>query len=73
MGSRFGSCQLDFADFRGADLTDAALDTAESIRGADFSGSQGLDLNAASLLSREAQELDWLNPLTRSNTRNSLG
>ena len=72
VGTRFGSCQLDFTDFRGADLTDAALDTAESIRGADFSGSQGLDPTRQALLSREAKELDCWNPLTRSNTRSSL-
>jgi uncharacterized protein YjbI with pentapeptide repeats len=72
VGSRFGSCQLDFADFRGADLTDAALDTADSISGADFNGCQGLDPTRQALLSRGAQELDCWNPLTRSNTRSSL-
>ena len=35
--TRFGTSQLDLADFRGADLQDAALDSVESIKGADFS------------------------------------
>ena len=55
-----------------ADLTDAALDTADSISGADFSGCQGLEPSRQALLSRGAQELDCWNPLTRSNTRSSL-
>ena len=71
-GTRFGTSQLDMADFRGADLEDAALDCVESIRGADFSLCRGLNQQLASLLNREALELDQWNPLTRSSTRTSL-
>lgn len=71
-GSRFGGCQLDFADFRGADLTDAGLEGVESIRGADFSLTTGLEPQRNHLLSRPIQELDCWNPLTRQSTRASL-
>ena len=71
-GSRFGGCQLDFADFRAADLTDAGLETAESLQGADFSGCIGLQPQIPALLSRPYKELDCWNPLTRSHTRDGL-
>ena len=71
-GTRFGTCQLNFADFRGADLTDAALETAESIQGADFSLSVGLAAQAEALLTRDHQELDCWNPITRNHTRSTL-
>jgi len=63
---------MDFADLRGADLTGAALDTVESIRGADFTGAQGLETLRSNLLGRDMRELDCWNPLTRSTTRDSL-
>lgn len=72
IGTRFGTAQLDFADLRGAQLEDASLENVESIRGADFSAAQGLDSSRAQLLSRESNELDCWNPLTRSTTRDSL-
>ena len=65
-------CQLDFADFRGADLTKADLLSAESIRGADFSLSYGLETQAPKLLERGYYELDCWNALTRQNTRETL-
>ena len=72
MGTRFGNAQLDFADFRGAELTDASLENIESIRGADFSGAHGVEAFRSELLRREPEELDCWNPLTRSTTRLSL-
>ena len=72
-GTRFGTSQLDMADFRGADLQDASLESVESIRGADLSFCTGLEPQVvASLLSRDAQELDHWNPLTRGTARISL-
>ena len=72
-GTRFGTSQLDMADFRGADLQEASLESVESIRGADFSFCTGLEpQDVASLLSRDAQELDHWNPLTRGTARISL-
>jgi len=71
-GVRFSGCQLDFADFRSAVLVDADLSTAESIRGADFTGATGLELICEDLLSRPFRELDCWNPLTRRTTRGSL-
>ena len=71
-GARFGGCQLDFADFRAADLSDAALDTAESIQGADFTGCIGLAEQRNGLLNRPYKELDCWNPLTRAHTRDGL-
>ena len=63
--TRFGTSQLDLADFRGADLQDAALDSVESIKGADFSHCSGLNEQITTLLNRSAMELDHWNPLTR--------
>ena len=71
-GSRFGSCQLDFADFPGADLSEAGLDGAESMAGADFSQTIGLESQRAALLTRPYAELDTWNPRTRQTTRTSL-
>ena len=71
-GTRFGTCQLDQADFRGADLSEAGLDTAESIKGTDFSLTTGLGSQRDALLARPYEELDCWNPLTRSTTRDSL-
>ena len=71
-GTRFGTCQLDAADFRGADMTDASLETAESIKGADFSLTTGMGTQRDSLLTRPFEELDCWNPLTRNTTRESL-
>ena len=71
-GARFGLCQLDFADFRGANLTDADIAGAESIRGADFSLSHGLEAQVPKLLERGYYELDCWNVLTRQNTREAL-
>ena len=71
-GTRFGTCQLDQADFRGADLSDAGLDTAESIKGTDFSLATGLGTQRDALLARPYEELDCWNPLTRNTTRDSL-
>jgi uncharacterized protein YjbI with pentapeptide repeats len=70
--TRFGTSQLDLADFRGADLQNAALDSVESIKGADFSHCSGLSDQITTLLNRSAMELDHWNPLTRSSTRTSL-
>ena len=70
--TRFGNAQLDQADFRGADLSGASLETVESIKGADFSFTQGLDGLRSVLLARPVEELDCWNPLTRSTTRLSL-
>jgi hypothetical protein len=70
--TRFGTSQLDLADFRGADLQDAALDSVESIKGADFSHCSGLNDQITTLLNRSAMELDHWNPLTRGTTRTSL-
>jgi uncharacterized protein YjbI with pentapeptide repeats len=70
--TRFGTSQLDLADFRGADLQDAALDSVESIKGADFSHCSGLNEQLTTLLNRSAMELDHWNPLTRGTTRISL-
>jgi len=69
---RFFSCQLDFVDFRHADLTNSDFTTADSIRGADFSGASLLPETRTSLLSRNFHELDCWNPLTRRTTRESL-
>ena len=71
-GTRFSTCQLDRADFRGADLTDAGIDGAESIKGADFSLTIGLGAQRDALLARPYEELDCWNPLTRKTTRDSL-
>lgn len=73
MGASFSGCQLDFADFRAADLTSARLEGAETLSGADFSGCLGLESERAALLSRPYKELDTWNPLTRETTRTSLG
>ena len=70
--ARFSGCQLDFADFRDASLAGAELASAETIRGADFSGTSGLDPMRAALLGRAIHELDCWNPLTRRTTRHSL-
>jgi uncharacterized protein YjbI with pentapeptide repeats len=70
--TRFGTSQLDLADFRGADLQNASLDSVESIKGADFSHCSGLSDQITTLLNRSAMELDHWNPLTRSSTRTSL-
>ena len=71
-GTRFSTCQLDRADFRGADLSEAGLDGAESIKGADFSLTTGLGSQRDALLARPYEELDCWNPLTRKTTRDSL-
>ena len=72
-GTRFGTSQLDMTDLRGADLQDASLESVESIKGADFSFCKGLEpQQIAVLLSRDAQELDHWNPLTRGTARTSL-
>ena len=70
--TRFGTSELDMADFRGANLCGANLDNVESIRGADFTLCTGLDEQIQKLLSRSNHELDCWNPLTRSTTRASL-
>jgi hypothetical protein len=72
VGASFSGCQLDFADFRAADLSSARLEGAESLAGADFSGCVGLDAERPALLSRPYKELDTWNPLTRKTTRTSL-
>lgn len=73
MGTRFGGSQLNQADFRAAELTDAALDAAESIHGADFSLTTGISSEqVANLLARPHYELDCWNPFTRQTTRTSL-
>lgn len=71
-GTRFGTSQLDMADFRGADMTDAALESVESIKGTDFSLCLGLEHQLENLLARDAMELDHWNPFTRSTARKSL-
>ncbi len=70
--ARFGCCQLDFADFRKANLEGANFDGVESIKGADFSQAEGLDALRSGLLSRDYNELDCWNPLSRCTTRGSL-
>ena len=72
-GARFAACQLDFVDFRWSSLTEAQLDSAESIRGADFTGASDLGRLRANLLSKPYSDLDCWNPLTRRTTRDSLG
>ncbi|MCP9775960.1 pentapeptide repeat-containing protein [Cyanobium sp. WAJ14-Wanaka] len=72
-GVRFSGCQLDYTDFRSASLEDADLSAADSIRGADFRGSTGLEPGRAQLLGRSIQELDCWNPRTQTTTRQSLG
>ena len=69
---RFMSCQLEFVDFRHADLTKSDLTDVDSIRGADFSGATLLPETRRYLLSRDFHELDCWNPLTRRTTRESL-
>ena len=72
-GTRFGTCEMQMADMRGCDLEQASLDTAESIKGADFSFCTGLEQEQIEgLLARDAEELDCWNPLTRTTTRKSL-
>jgi len=71
-GTRFLNCQLDYVDFRYAELNNADISSAGSIRGADFSGAINLDALRASLLGRPFKELDCWNPLTRRTTRESL-
>jgi uncharacterized protein YjbI with pentapeptide repeats len=71
-GTRFLNCQLDYVDFRCADLNNVDLSGAGCIRGADFSGAIYLDGMRACLLGRPFQELDCWNPLTRRTTRASL-
>lgn len=72
-GARFTGSQLQQADFRAADLTEAALDGAESIQGTDFSQTSGMDqVQLANLLTRSHIELDCWNPLTRQATRQTL-
>ena len=71
-GTRFLNCQLDYVDFRCAELNNVDLSGAGCIRGADFSGAIYLDGLRASLLGRPFQELDCWNPLTRRTTRESL-
>ncbi len=70
--TRFLNCQLDYVDFRYAELNNVDLSSAGSIRGADFSGAIYLDALRASLLGRSFKELDCWNPLTRRTTRESL-
>ena len=73
IAARFVGSQLDQADFRAADLTDAALDGAESIQGADFRLTTGMGMDQRSaLLVRGHMELDCWNPCTRETTRASL-
>jgi uncharacterized protein YjbI with pentapeptide repeats len=73
VGTRFTGSQLQQADFRAADLTEAILDSAENIQGADFSLSTGMDrMQLANLLTRSHNELDCWNPLTRGTTRTTL-
>lgn len=73
VGARFTGSQLNQADLRAAVFTDAALDNAESIQGADFSLTTGIDMEQLkNLLSRKHTELDYWNPITRETTRNSL-
>lgn len=70
--TRFGTCEMDLVDLRGADLEGAALETVESVKGADFSLCSGLETQIGALLSRSPHELDCWNPFTRSTTRASL-
>ena len=70
--TRFLNCQLDYVDFRYAELNDVDLSSAGCVRGADFSGAIYSDALRASLLARSFQELDCWNPLTRRTTRESL-
>ncbi len=71
--TRFGGCQLDYADFRGADLSEADITGVESIKGANFSLTTGINTSDhAALLSRPYEELDCWNALTRQTTRTSL-
>ena len=73
IGARFTGSQLQQTDFRAANLTEAILDGAESIKGADFSQATGLDkIQLANLLTRSHIELDCWNPLTRQATRTTL-
>jgi Pentapeptide repeats (8 copies). len=73
IATRFTGSQLQQADFRAADLTEAILDGAESIQGADFSQVTGMDKKQlANLLTRSHIELDCWNPLTRQATRATL-
>ena len=73
IGARFTGSQLQQTDFRAANLTEAILDGAESIKGADFSQATGLDkIQLANLLTRSHIELDYWNPLTRQTTRTTL-
>jgi uncharacterized protein YjbI with pentapeptide repeats len=73
VGTRFTGSQLQQADFRAADLTEAILEGSESIQGADFSQATGMDkLQLANLLTRSHIELDCWNPLTRQATRATL-
>jgi len=71
-GTRFLNCQLDYVDFRCAELNNVDLSSAGCIRGADFTGAIYPDALRASLLGRPFQELDCWNPLTRRTTRESL-
>tara|TARA_Y100001968_G_C19371153_1_gene725194 strand:- start:610 stop:1308 length:699 start_codon:yes stop_codon:yes gene_type:complete len=71
-GTRFGTSELDMADLRGADLHNAVIENVQSIRGADFSLSKGLENQANSLLNRPSSELDQWNPITRNTTRASI-
>lgn len=70
--TRFLNCQLDYVDFRCADLNNVDLSSAGCVSGADFSGAIYLDALRESLLGRSFQELDCWNPLTRRTTRESL-
>ena len=70
--TRFGTSQLDLADFRGADLEDADFSNTESIKGADFSYCKNFEKTKNCLLERSSEQLDYWNPITRQNTRNSL-
>ena len=70
--TRFGTCELDMTDFRGANLEGANLENVESIKGADFTLCIGMEGQVQHLLRRSSAELDCWNPLTRSTTRTSL-
>ncbi|MGB3238727.1 MAG: pentapeptide repeat-containing protein, partial [Geitlerinemataceae cyanobacterium] len=71
--ARLNNTQLDYADFRSADLTDAELEHVQSVTGADFFGVEGLDdATRANLCHRNDREIDTWNPLTRRTTRESL-
>ena len=69
---RFGTSQLDLADFRGADLENADFETADSIKGADFSYCKNFETMTTILLTRSSDQLDHWNPITRQTTRVSL-